>query len=378
MNRFTRIGLSLTAFLVLLMIARSSRTSTAPGNLVRTASMQDRRADHTSTLLPDGRVLIAGGMVENGVFLSSAELYDPIKGTFVVTGSMQSRRVGHSATLLPNSKVLIAGGLAGRTFEGGPGIVATTEIYDPATGHFTAGPSMLEKREGHAAVLLPNGKVLVVGGADNGERPLASAEIYDPTSNRFTATASMQTPRVARSAVVLRGGRVLATGGGKGRDSALASAEIYDPGTATWHAAGNMTSPREKHAATVLPDGRVLITGGSADGQWHPVRTAELFDSHTNKFSAIGDMELARFKLPNATATLKNGKVLVAGGAAEVEIYDSVTGRFFRAGKVEEPHFFAAATLLNDGRVLITGGYGLPNGRPNGPISSERAWIYQP
>ena len=81
-----------------------------------------------------------------------------------------------------------------------------------------------------------------------------------------------------------------------------------------------MTSPREKHAATVLPDGHVLITGGSADGQWHPVRTAELFDPHTNKFTAIGDMELARFKLPSATAILKNGRVLIACGAVPCRV----------------------------------------------------------
>jgi Kelch motif protein len=171
----------------------------------------------------------------------------------------------------------------------------------------------------------------------------------------------------------LGNGRVLVTGGGNGR-----SAEVYDPATATWRAVGDMTSVRQKHAATLSPDGRVLITGGAPDSQWHPLRTAEIFDPRTNKFSAIADMELARFKLPAATASLRNGEVLIAGGATEVEIYNNATGRFSRAGSVAEPHFFAAATSLDDGRVLITGGYGLPNGRPNGPVSSEQAWIYQP
>jgi hypothetical protein len=139
-----------------------------------------------------------------------------------------------------------------------------------------------------------------------------------------------------------------------------------------------MTTVRQKHAATLLLDGRVLITGGAPDGGWHPSRAAEIFDPQTNKFTVADDMELARFKLPAATASLKNGEVLVAGGAAEVEIFDDVTGKFSRAGSVAESHFFAAATLLSDGRVLITGGYGLPNGRPNGPVSSEQSWIYQP
>src|SRR6478609_1156308 len=180
MDRPTRISLALIALLTLLLAGASSPSSTEVGRVIRAASMHDRRADHTATLLPDGRVLIAGGMVENGIFLNSAELFDPAKGTFVATANMQSRRVGHSATLLPNGKVLIAGGLAGRIREGGPGNVATTEIYDPATGHFTPGPSMSTPRAGHDAVLLQNGKVLVAGGAGSGEQALTSAEIYDP------------------------------------------------------------------------------------------------------------------------------------------------------------------------------------------------------
>ncbi len=372
MKRFILVLFTCVLLIPLFLTRSVSPRSSSMGSVVRAASMHERRADHTSTLLMDGRVLIVGGMVENGVFLNSAELYDPKKETFLVTASMQSSRVEHTGTLLPNGKVLIAGGLAGRALEGGPGVVASTEIYDPATGQFIAGPPMTTPRTGHAAVLLHNNKVLLVGGADN-NGPLASAEIYDPTSNRFSVTTSMHIPRVARSAVVMQDGRVLVTGGGDGR-----SAEVYEPQTATWRTVGDMTSPRQKHAATLLRDGRVLITGGAPDGQWHPVRTAEIFDPHTNQFTSISDMELARFKLPAATASLKNGGVLVAGGAAEVEIYDSATGKFFRAGNVAEPHFFAAATLLEDGRVLITGGYGWPNGRPNGPVSTEQAWIYEP
>jgi len=374
MNRLIHFSVGLASVWALLLTGASSPTSTALGRVVRTASMHDRRADHTSTLLPDGRVLIAGGMVENGVFLNSAELFDPGKGTFVATASMQSRRVGHSATLLPNGKVLIAGGLAGRIFEGGPGIVATTEIYDPATGRFTPGPSMRAARSGHAAVLLQNGKVLIAGGESSDNQNLASAEIYDPVANKWTATGSMLTPRIASSAVMLKDGRVLVTGSGDSWNKA----EIYDPASGVWHATGNMTAPRTKHAATLLPDGRVLITGGSPDNEWHPVRSAEIFDPHTNKFTAISQMELARFKIPAASASLKNGRILIAGGAAEVEVYDATTDRFFRAGSLDEAHFFASTTLLKDGRALISGGYTASRGRANGPLSSEQAWLYVP
>jgi hypothetical protein len=374
MNRFSRALLTLVALFALLLTGASSPNSTEVGRIVRAASMHDRRADHTATLLPDGRVLIAGGMVENGVFINSAELFDPAKGTFIAAANMQSRRVEHSATLLPNGKVLIAGGLAGRASEGGPGVTATTEIFNPATGRFAPGPSMKTPRTGHAAVLLPNGKVLVAGGANSDEQGLASAEIYDPGTNQWTATGSMVTPRVARTAVVLKDGRVLVTGGGEGKNLA----EVYDPVSGIWHATGNMTAPRVKHAATLLPDGRVLITGGSPDSGWHPVRSAEVFDPRTNQFTAISQMELARFKIPAANAILKDGRILVAGGAAEVEVYDNAAAKFFRAGSLDEAHFFASTTLLKDGRALITGGYTASRGRPNGPLSSEQAWIYVP
>src|ERR1051326_6109214 len=374
MNQLIHFSVGLSSVWALLLTGASSPTSTALGRVVRTASMHDRRADHTSTLLPDGRVLIAGGMVGNGGFLKSAELFDPAKGTFVATADMQSRRVGHTATLLPNGKALIAGGLAGRIFEGGPGIVATTEIYDPATGRFTPAPSMSTPRSAHAAVLLQNGKVLVAGGESSDNQTLASAEIYDPVANKWTATGSMLTPRIASSAVILKDCRVLVTGSGDSWNKA----EIYDPASGVWHATGNMTAPRTKHAATLLPDGRVLITGGSPDNEWHPVRSAEVFDPRTNKFTAISQMELARFKIPAASALLKDGRILIAGGAAEVEVYDTAAGKFFRAGSLDEAHFFASTTLLKDGRALITGGCTASRGRSNGPLSSEQAWLYVP
>jgi hypothetical protein len=108
------------------------------------------------------------------------------------------------------------------------------------------------------------------------------------------------------------------------------------------------------------------------------VRSAEIFDPRTNKFTAITDMELARFKIPDATVILKNGRILIAGGAAEIEVYDNTSGKFSRAGSLEEAHFFASTTLLKDGRALITGGYTASRGRPNGPLSSEQAWLYIP
>ena len=180
------------------------------------------------------------------------------------------------------------------------------------------------------------------------------------------------------AAALLKDGRILVTGGFCEARRVLASAEIYDPATGVWRAVGSMTAPREKHSAATLADGRVLIVGGSADPGWHPVRTAELFDPRSGTFSAISDMDAARFKLPNATAGLEDGNVLVAGGATEVEVYDAAAGRFRTVGSLDGPHFFASATPLRDGTVLISGGYGRPDGRANGPLSTDRAWVYRP
>ena len=125
MTRLTRISLALVGLFALFLTGASSPTTTEVGRVIRAASMHERRADHTATLLPDGRVLIAGGMVENGVFLNSAELFDPAKGMFAATASMQSRRVGHSATLLPNGKVL------DRWRPGGPGVRGRSRLSLP-------------------------------------------------------------------------------------------------------------------------------------------------------------------------------------------------------------------------------------------------------
>ena len=119
--------------------------------------MGTARDRHTATLLPSGKVLVAGG--ESGVGVSnSAELYDPASGTWTATGSLGTARRNHTATLLPNGKVLVAGG------NNGPGALRSAELYDPARGTWTATGSLGNARERHTAMLLPSGKVLVAAG----------------------------------------------------------------------------------------------------------------------------------------------------------------------------------------------------------------------
>src|SRR5213078_4533407 len=134
-----------------------------------TGSLGAGRYRHTATLLPSGKVLVAGG--SNGSDLSSAELYDPASGTWTATGSLGTARDAHTATLLPNGEVLVAGGYTGSA-------LSSAELYDPASGTWTATGSLGTARDAHTATLLPNGKVLVAGG--NNGYALSSAELYDP------------------------------------------------------------------------------------------------------------------------------------------------------------------------------------------------------
>ena len=103
-------------------------------------------------------------------------------GTWTETGSLNTARSSHTATLLPNGQLLVTGG-----YHSGP-ILASAELYNPATGLWTTTGSMVTARGAHTAALLPNGKVLVVGGFD-GTSALASAELYDPATGLWTITA---------------------------------------------------------------------------------------------------------------------------------------------------------------------------------------------
>jgi WD40 repeat protein len=317
-------------------------------------------------LLPNGKVLIAGGMRRNQDFYSSAELYDPATGKFQFTGEMHQRRVGHVAVLLRTGKVLIAGGWVGT------GGTDAAELYDPATGKFASISRMTARRGRPTATLLPNGDVLIAGGEERDNQPLASAEIFHTQTLTFQATGSMRHPRVSHSATLLNDGRVLIAGGFA--DGVSSTAELYDPKTGSFTETGNLTTPRCKHTAGQLPDGRVLIAGGSNERGWNGnLSSAEVFDPRTGKFTATAAMHESRFKLPDEAVRLASGQLLIAGGSRQVEIFDPATGHFtVAAGRLDEPWHFMSETRLGDGSVLLAGGY------PNDPGATAQTWIYRP
>lgn len=263
------------------------------------------RASHTATLLPNGKVLIAGGY--SNTYLNSSELYDETTGKFTPAGDLTVRRSGHTATKLKNGKILLTGG----TGEGWS-FLNSAEIYDPETNRFTAVGNMNESREAHTATLMLDGRVLITGG-HKGRRAdiviFSSAEIFDPATGRFEKIADMKIERHKHESVMLANGSILILGGADGRDQDIySSAELFDPAKGTFTKLENeMLEERFKMAGTavVLENGKVLIAGGS--------NRAEIFDPINSTFHPVeGKMGNDRFF---STATLlKNGGVLITGG----------------------------------------------------------------
>jgi hypothetical protein len=326
-----------------------------------TGSMSKAREYHTGTLLADGKVLVAGGFLCCPT-LADAELYDPTTGTWSATGSMTTARRLHTASLLADGNVLVTGGLPDIWDPAKPRNSA--ELYDPTSGTWSATRTMIMARSNHTATVLADGRVLVAGGmaaATGGPQDridLSTVEIYDPAAGTWAATGSMITARDTHLAVLLADGRVLVVGGGNRTTLSLSSAELYDPSTGTWSATGS-TSMGSVRTATLLADGRVLATGGSVD-QATGV-SAELYDPNSGKWSATGSLTVARGG-PTALR-LGDGTVLVTGGGgvgpntlASAELYEPSTGSWTAVENMVTARSAHTAVLLADGRVLVAGG----------------------
>jgi hypothetical protein len=311
-----------------------------------TGSLSARRTSHTATLLPNGRVLVAGGFNLQGL-LRSAELYDPASRSWSGSGTLFTARSGHTATLLENGLVLVAGGL------GNSGFLKSAELYDPETGLFSKTCSLETARWGHTATLLQDGRVLVAGGGSR------RSEIYDPSTGTWKAAGSLSAARAGHTATLLSDGSVLIAGGLSGL-KVLRSAELFDPSTGKWSPAGNLHAACTLHSATELPDGRVLIAGGF-DANGIATRLAQLYNPTSRSWSSTGNLGIAR-ALHTATL-LPDGRVLAAAGVGVhleqldgAEIYEPATGLWAPVESLGTKRANHTATLLPDGTILVAGG----------------------
>ncbi len=343
---------------------------------------ETKRASDLITNTQTGRVLIDGGFADiTTTVRDTAEIFDITSINFSnTTGFPNSQRQGHSAVLLQNGEVLVSGGKNRFT------ILKSSELFDPVNSVFTSpAGTMNVERYRHTANLLPNGKVLIAGG-QNSDSINRTAELYDPVSESFAFTAGLMTvPRDAHTATLLADGRVLIAGGIDGV-AVTATAEIYDPVTQTFNSTGSMNVARAFHTAVLLPGGKVLIAGGY-NGSY--LDSAELYDPGTGSFSLTPSMTAAR---SYHTATLlSDGTVLIAGGANSsgslntAEIYDPSVGTFAATdGTMTAARKSHTATLLNNdttgtnNQVLIAGGFGFNNDATDTIETLASAELYDP
>ncbi|MCI0341961.1 MAG: IPT/TIG domain-containing protein [Planctomycetales bacterium] len=328
------------------------------------------RSFHTATLLQDGRVLAAGGLTGtlSPTATATAEIYDPSAGTWSVTGAMATARMIHTSTLLPDGMVLVAGGRAGLAS------VKTCELFDPSKGQWSTVGSLATDRDNHAAALLPSGWVLVAGGR-SGLTDLSNSEIYDPIGATWFAAGSFANARAQATATVLPSGDVLLAGGVAGGFNST-DADIYDaaPDAGRWRGAATLDRGRHLHTATPLLDGTLLVTGGRGTGGAYDA-TSRLYDPQTGTWTAtVGTMATARAY--HTGTLLGDGRVLVSGGfngtaLSTAEVFDPATGTWTATGGLGTGRYSQTATLLRDGRVFVAGGH-------NGSVNVATAQVYDP
>ena len=358
LNKFLRFVIASALALACVHAAASGWTSVNP--------LVTARNGHTATLLPNGKILVAGGATT--AVTNAAELFDPSTGTWQATGSMVTARTNHTATLLHNGQVLVVGGTNPTLNINAPQL-ASVEIYDPASGQWWNETAISGSRENHTATLLANGHVLVVGGyystSFQRQTSRSDAQVFDPILHQWSSVTAMPQARDSHTATYMATGQILVAGGYE-RTSAkittvtlLNSSAVYNPTSGQWTTMPAMPQGRALHSATLLHDGNVLLAGGDA-----ATTAAAIFAPGANTWTATsGGLTEARRK--HSATLLPDGRVLFAGGedsvggyrsTAEIFNPDPAPGNWSSAGTIAARSGHTA-TLLGNGTLVIAGGY---------------------
>lgn len=328
-------------------------TWTATANTMTVA-----RAGHTATVLTGGKVLIVGGQRPNAAtptYLNSTELFDPGTNTFAAGPALAGPRSLHVAVRLSNGDVLVAGGAAAS------GALTTTELYETSTGKFRSVGVLKAARQDAAAVELSGGKVLITGGIA-GANVLQTAELYDTTSETWTFTVgNMVSPRFGHSLTLLPLGQAFVIGGAStaAANLVVTSADYYTASTDRFSVAPSLVTGRFHFGAAPLPDTRVLVVSGATSST--ETAAAEIFDPNTAAWSSAGTLAHAR---THHRVALLGGSVVATGGVEgaaktvlrSVELFDSAAKKWSALGDMLQPRYDHTATALADGRVLVAGG----------------------
>jgi hypothetical protein len=336
-----------------------------------TGSMATSRRHAAMGRLSDGRILVVGGTDTIGVdgaaktFYSTAEIYNPATGDWTATGSLKTgARALHTLTNLWGGGRLITGGWDGKA------ALSSAEIYDFSKGTFSAASSMKHPRARHSAIMLFDGRILITGGFDSSGNPIASAEIYNPATGTFTETKGgpMATARYAHRMNTVGDGKILITGGFGAGGAPLATCELFDPDPTkeSFGAAASLVHARGSHSATELPTGEIFIAGGN--GGVGVLNSTELYDPDANTFSAGSNLNQAR--QGHSAWVLPNGLVLISGGnnnpssdwdiqtgfLSSAELYDLATDTFTATGSKNNATAGGTSSLLWTGKLLAAGG----------------------
>ncbi len=357
--------------LVMLLGCGKSEHELPRGTWQLTSPMAVARWANAATLLSDGRVLVSGGYAstpENEVItVAATEIFDPAVGGFSTSGDLWRPRALHNAVLLQDGRVLLLGGAFQDAGTPHQVVTASAEVFDAVTGTSTPVPDMSVPRADAGVALLDDGRVLVVGGEDAGWQPLATAEIFDPKTETWSepfATTGLSGGLVA---IGIGSGRALVVG-----DTLYA---IYD-GPPGFGPTRGLPMSRFRPSLGLVAPGRVFIAGDNDLSLGEPNRETCVYDLFEDRCSPGPRLVHARWN--HAFAALSPTRFLLAGGnsdPASAEVCDASAGRCVEVAAMQLGRIYPVAAALPDGTVLVIGG-----ATPSGGTFMETATaeIYRP
>jgi hypothetical protein len=339
--------------------------ATGPDTWTSTGAMTDSRFEPAASLLADGRVLVSGGRTAaQGLSDVTTEIYDPVTNTWTAAAPMTYARNDHAQVTLPDGRVLAVCGTS-ITFPDLPDPLEA-ELYDPTANTWSSAGSISVARPGCSAILLPSGDVVVVGGGSSDVGYPTTAEIYDSGSNSWTVGSAMVlgVGRSHHAAVLLADGRILVIGGQQ-NGAPVGPNEIYDPGADSWVVVSSLIEPRYGAAATRLPDGRVLVATGHDTNQY--LATAEIYDPATDSWSDAPDPAIARryaemVMLPNGLAILAGGWNPAFGYLSNTVLFNPAANGWSTVASMNLGRGSFVMVQLADGRVLVAASETSPAG----------------